>query len=185
MKLNNKGITLIEIMISVTLIAIVMVFLFNLLIDLRADEGLSTKKNSDLINQAGIIRLIENDFVTKGVKQISGCGSDPSYPCLGIDEQTYRFFQFTFNDNTIKYLIVYKDHLEYGLKDNNYEGWPITSTNYDLDGVKYNVSKNNPYISVKINIPTADSSSSKNKLDINLFFITTYSDYRNFKISLY
>ena len=66
-KLNNKGVTLIELIVSLALISIVMVFIFNLLIDLKAEDSLSSKRSTDALNRSTIIRLIQNDFLDKTI----------------------------------------------------------------------------------------------------------------------
>jgi hypothetical protein len=170
MKLNNKGTTLVEIMISIVLIAIVMVFLFNLLLDLRADDGLSTKKNTDIINRAGIVRLIENDFTTKGIKELKFCDSD-GVSCT--DNNLH--FNIYFKDGSNKVLNVYKDYITYGM-----ERWDLTSSSYDLTNFNYCLINNVPYgtatsnyYSLKISIPVVKKSNSRAKLDIDLYSLGT------------
>ena len=63
MKLNNKGITLVEIIISVALISIVLVFLFTMLIQVNNENSDNEIKSSYLINQAAYIKLLEEDFL--------------------------------------------------------------------------------------------------------------------------
>lgn len=62
MKLNKKGITLVEIIISIALISIVLIFLFSLLVDVK-DMNDEASINSDyLINKALILKNIEEDL---------------------------------------------------------------------------------------------------------------------------
>lgn len=62
MKLNKKGMTLVEIIISIALISIVLVFLFSLLVDVK-DMNDEASINSDyLINKALILKNIEEDL---------------------------------------------------------------------------------------------------------------------------
>lgn len=62
MKLNKKGMTLVEIIISIALISIVLVFLFSLLVDVK-DINDEASINSDyLINKALILKNIEEDL---------------------------------------------------------------------------------------------------------------------------
>lgn len=63
MKLNNKGITLVEIVISVALISIVLIFLFNLLIQVNNENADNEIKSSYLVNQSTFIKQIEEDFI--------------------------------------------------------------------------------------------------------------------------
>lgn len=62
MKLNKKGITLVEIIISIALISIVLIFLFSLLVDVK-DMNDEASINSDyLINKALMLKNIEEDL---------------------------------------------------------------------------------------------------------------------------
>lgn len=62
MKLNKKGMTLVEIIISIALISIVLIFLFSLLVDVK-DMNDEASINSDyLINKALILKNIEEDL---------------------------------------------------------------------------------------------------------------------------
>ena len=70
---NNKGITIIEIVISVTLIAIVMVFLFGVLITVRGEDEKSKALSTLLMNQALLIKEIEMDFIEYGLIGIESC----------------------------------------------------------------------------------------------------------------
>lgn len=66
MKLNNKGVTLVEIIISVALISIVLIFLFSLLIQVNNENSDNEVKSSYLVNQATFIKQIEEDFLDYG-----------------------------------------------------------------------------------------------------------------------
>ena len=71
MKLNKKGITLIEIIISIALISIVLIFLFSLFINVK-DMNESSKINSTyLINKSLILKDIENDLSNETVQDIT------------------------------------------------------------------------------------------------------------------
>lgn len=63
MKLNNKGVTLVEIIISVALISIVLVFLFSLLIQVNNQNSDNEIKSSYLIYQSTFTKQIEEDFL--------------------------------------------------------------------------------------------------------------------------
>ncbi len=62
MELNKKGMTLVEIIISIALISIVLIFLFSLLVDVK-DMNDEASINSDyLINKALMLKNIEEDL---------------------------------------------------------------------------------------------------------------------------
>lgn len=60
--MNNKGITLIEIIISIVLISIVLIFLFSLLITVNDINYESEVNSTYLINKSLILKNIEEDF---------------------------------------------------------------------------------------------------------------------------
>ena len=62
MKLNNKGITLIEIIISIVLVSIVLIFLFTLLISVKDMNTESEVNSTYLINKSLILKNIEEDI---------------------------------------------------------------------------------------------------------------------------
>lgn len=63
MKLNRKGMTLVEIIISVGLIAIVMVFLFRILVDIRHESTMSSTNTKDMVNRTEIISKIQDKII--------------------------------------------------------------------------------------------------------------------------
>lgn len=157
-KMNNKGTTLVEVMISIGLIAIVMVFLFNLLIDLKSEDSLSTKNNDEALNRATIIRIINTDFINKGLKQLTFCDNKD---CTS----TYLYFNFYFNDGTSKKMQVFEDHLIY-----DDEGWKLSSGKYNLGALDYcykNPEGTKEYY-LKINIPVVHKTSTNRNFDLDI-----------------
>lgn len=61
-RLNKKGSTLLELIISIALISVVLVFLMRLLVDLNNTETNNVYAKNNQINRAEIIRMIENDL---------------------------------------------------------------------------------------------------------------------------
>lgn len=162
--MNNKGMTIIEILLSLGLLSIVMVFIFNILADLSQEEALSNKRNVDSITRSTIIRLIENDFIAKGVIKINGCSLSDSI-CLDI----------TYEDNTTKRITAKSNTLTYAD-----EKWTLKSGNFDLSNFKYCYKGNikaqgsnvaSPYYFVKIVIPIKTKINNNNKYDIELTLI--------------
>ena len=73
MKLNNKGLTIVEIIIAVTLIAIVLLFLFSVLITVRNQDAASRQLANMLINQAILTKEVETDFIDYELIGIRTC----------------------------------------------------------------------------------------------------------------
>jgi len=92
MKLDNKGVTLIEIIISVALISIVIIFLFRLLIQVNNENSDNEVKSSYLVNQATFIKQIEEDFL--------------DYKFQSGDECDYTKIKKESNETTNEYLYL-------------------------------------------------------------------------------
>ena len=117
MKLNKKGITLVEIIISIALISIVLVFLFSLLVDVK-DMNDEASINSDyLINKALILKNIEEDLdKAKTELKINTCEINDFYTTyntykdsLEDKQKASECIKFIFNDdnNNVAYLGIY------------------------------------------------------------------------------
>src|SRR5574344_789943 len=168
--MNNKGTTLIEVMVSIGLIAIVMIFLFNLLIDLKAEDALSSKNNDEALNRATILRLINTDFIDKGISKITFCDNKD---CT----KDFLYFIFYFKDSSSKKLAVYTDHLIYD--DTNTtdspEGWKLSSGKYVLSSMKYcysNPTGTSQYF-LEINIPVVHSTSTNLNFDLDIIRVVS------------
>ena len=70
MKLNNKGITLVEVIVTFALLMIILVGLFNIILDVKSDvsDRQMIKDFKDYDNL--MITRIQGDFITK---QVTGC----------------------------------------------------------------------------------------------------------------
>ena len=115
--MNRKGFTLMELMISVSLVSVVMIFTLNLLNDLRAEEALGTNKTADLTNRTIITRIVEDDFYQKGIRQVGvyyGDGSTLNGYCpftSGVFAADYQFYirkcaVFFYKDNSCGLIAV-------------------------------------------------------------------------------
>ena len=134
--MNNKGFTLVELMVSIALIALVLVFMFNLLGDIKRESALSNEDISDALNRATITRIIQNDFIEKDLTKVSTC--DDSILC----------YDFTFKDNSTKRLIVRENEIEY-----DDEIWSLDSGSYTKEGNIYCISNIGTNYYLKIFIP--------------------------------
>ena len=61
--MNKKGMTLMEVLVSLVLISIVMIFVVNLLSDLKNEGILSNKRNTDSLTRASLINVIQGDLI--------------------------------------------------------------------------------------------------------------------------
>lgn len=111
MKLNNKGVTLVEIIISIVLISIVLVFLFVMLIQVNNETEENEVRASYLIDQASYIKQIEEDFLDYKLKQIRKlCPS--LIDGLAINKKCLRFtydnIDSASGDDINSYLFLYE-----------------------------------------------------------------------------
>ncbi|MBR1416620.1 MAG: hypothetical protein IJ572_02245 [Bacilli bacterium] len=163
----SKGTTLVEIMVSVMLIAVVLVFIFNILVDLKAEKELSTKRSEDAIERASYTRIIQNDFINYGLKKISSCTS--GLIC----------YDFEYNNDLKKRLVIFDTYVVY-----DDEKWVISTGTYKKNAAKFcytNVFDNSKittemkndstvknYHVLKLIVPVTKNISSNRKYDIEL-----------------
>ena len=73
MKTDNKGMTIMEVLISVCIIAIVLILLFSLLLQVRSEDTDNNIQSTFILTQASIIKNIEEDIVDYGLRSIDQC----------------------------------------------------------------------------------------------------------------
>lgn len=85
MKLNKKGISLMELLVSIILISIVLVFLFQILTDLKDETSNNDYAYSNQVNRMEIIKTIEDDLT--------------KYDLIGVKDETYElgYIKITFD----------------------------------------------------------------------------------------
>lgn len=116
MKLNNKGITLVEIIISIVLVSIVLIFLFSLLVSVKDLNSESEVNSTYLINKSLILKNIEEDLDTATSVTVGKCtvGEDfyepySSYVDTLTDEKfkASECLQLDYGDKGTGYLAIY------------------------------------------------------------------------------
>lgn len=126
MKLGNKGSSLLELVISIALISIIMVFMINLLLDLNDRETNNNYAKDNQLNRSEIIRMIENDITSKKITNIDDTKS--SIDTLKIE--------FSFKDNTKSYITATEDNFEYINSKNEKRRWTMKSGKIYVPRVK-------------------------------------------------
>lgn len=161
--MNNKGITLVELMVSIVLISIVMVFIFALLLDMKNEDYLSSSKSEDALNRSEIIHLIENDFINYKLSRVSqtSCPSGAKF-CL----------RFDFYNNGSKNLIFFDNHLVY---DN--EVFYISVGSFEVENSKFCYTQTDSnYAYFSLTVPITHDATVKRKTSIDLSYLSTKSD---------
>lgn len=135
---SNKGMTIVEILISVCIIALVLTLLFALLIQVRNEESSNSIQSNFLMNQSTFIKQIEEDIVNYGVKAVTACdlgatgttsesitmGHENDYKCIKIH------FAADYVKDNVGIILVYNTYKHYGYEDGKYVGkdptWSIS-----------------------------------------------------------
>lgn len=130
MKKYNRGVTIVEILLSVCIIGIVLLLLFGMLLQVRNEDKNNNIQSNFIINQSTFIKTIEEDMTNYGVKAISNCdlsdvninngtvatGSEEDYKCLRIE------YGADYLKDNVGYLIIYKYYSKYDIVGTSYKG---------------------------------------------------------------
>lgn len=116
---NNKGVSIIEIIISIALISLIMVFLFRLLVLVRSEDNLNKYTANINVLSAQVISDIHDDINSKGLKYIfkPTCVSNTDTCCCASD--SHDCLKFNFFTNEVKELSFltnenFLDSIRYG-----------------------------------------------------------------------
>ncbi len=142
--LNSKGMTLIEIILSIGLVSIIMVQVLTILVDLKDEQVLGEDKTTDLTNRSIIVKTVNSDFINHNIFSIDPCPASSAKladytlkSCLKIrfeDQQTKPRFLITARDRFNK-----NDYFIYGYSENtkakvpdatSYEAWKLSIGRY-------------------------------------------------------
>ena len=162
----SKGTTLVEIMVSVMLISVILIFVFNILADLKNEDALSSKRSEDAIARASYTRIIQNDFIESTLIGVSPCNE--GILCLNFN---YR------KNNVTKKLIIFDKYIVY-----DDEKWQLSYGNYIKNeaSITYKVATrdaallsdsdvvNSSYL--KIFVPVTYNTTSNRKYDLELVY---------------
>ncbi len=156
----NKGITLVEIMVSIALISVIVLFIFSILIDLKREYNGIEKRGNDSLTRATAIRIVENDIIEKKLKKIT------------YDQNNYTFTLY-FNDDSSNKLEIGDKYIAYGNEFK--EVWNFENGEFDRDNIElYSQGSNiTKFYLLRIYVPFIYSNNSNRDLD---FEITYNSD---------
>ena len=183
MKLNKKGMTLVELLVAIVFIGIILVFMFNLLSDLKNETGNNYFAYNNQVNKIDAIHTIQKDL--------------NKYMLLGIEDQSnsninIKFHYMRGNDEKIATLSSKKESNKYYLNYTDVEGvpysWQMKNAELDLCGkfTIYNETKEenelkNYYFKMIFNIYNKQYSERNNKSNNNVIddIEISYSGYNN------
>ena len=165
MMLNKKGITLIEIIISIALISIVLIFLFSLLINVNDMNKEADVNSTYLINKALILKNIEEDLKNKEEITITKCAQSiySNYKPDELDtiNKGYECIEINYGDNDIAKLGIYyyNNKRSYVI---SYIHDSIKATRVLPDFDSYNINKEEGTIKQTLSINRANTSCNYN-----------------------
>lgn len=156
--MNKKGTTLAELIISIALISVVLLFMIKLLIDLNDAEANNTYAKDNQINRAEILRMIGNDLNNKNIASINDSGSNETKLVINIE----------FTDRTISTIEAEEKKIKYTDSDGknrtwNIEGGTIYTKKVNVYYMKDNNTSGKNYYSLSIDIEI-HTTNEKNKL---------------------
>ena len=124
--MNKKGFTMTELIVSIAIIAVVMIFLVNLLVDIRYDKKNELYDTKNQINRAEIIKTIQNDLDGKVITDITDTGSSSNN--LVVNIITYDNSNHTIEaDSNHIYYTSNNKKTKWSLEKNNDETYIKTS----------------------------------------------------------
>lgn len=121
-KLNKNGMTLIELLVSVVLISVIMIFMYKLISDVRNDKKENDKFTDNLIKISEIEVEIQNLIVKENISTISLSDRSVEFPNLKVE----------FGEDSDGNLLVTLDKNNDGFSDKKW-----TLENLSLDGHIY------------------------------------------------
>ncbi len=124
MKLNNKGLTLIELIISVVLISVVMLFMYGLLNDANDENNDNSFARDNQINRSEIIKEVEEEFLTRRIDLTDI-----------VDESTDDTLKatFKFSDGTSSVIEARQDNLRYTNTKGEMRKWTMQNATLNID----------------------------------------------------
>ncbi len=150
MKLNNKGLTLVELIISIVLVVVVMLFMYKLLSDVNNEKNDDSYAQENRVIRAEIIKKVEDDIFTKKLVQITDNSiNDKLVIGLAFDDGTTSTIEAT--STTFTYIPTsYKEGEVKG--KNAKQKWTMKECSLNKDKVKVSYTQNNNIYSLLINI---------------------------------
>ncbi len=143
MIMNKKGFTMIELMVSISIIAIVMVFLVQLLVNIRYDKLNELYDTANQINRAEIIKTVEADFTSNHNTEDSDTSLTDLVEVNAVGSTADKLIlNLTRNDTKTATITVDKDHFSYIDIDGKSHKWALKKNNplsyYKIQDIKLN-----------------------------------------------
>ncbi len=141
-KMNNKGSTLLELIISIALISVILVFMVRLLVDLNDSETNNKYAKKNQVIRAEILRTIENDLQNKIITDIRDNSTTSNL-----------IITFKFDGNKESNINVLKDKLTYKNTDGKTRTWTLKEGYFNITQSPVDFSQDENFYSLIIDIP--------------------------------
>lgn len=174
--MKNRGITLVELIVSIALIGVVIIFLFRLLVDVRYSDNRIDYARNNQQTRAIILKTIQDDFLDYGLIGLNDSGS--------TDEKL--IVNFTYGQSKKGKLEVGANYVIYTNASGDTEKWDLLQNNpdmkYNVRCVSYNKIYNSEgeFFSIWFRIPLIVKKNSENVIDdLEFSYIGKKSDIKN------
>ena len=166
--MNNKGFTLVEIIVSISLVSVVMIFLFQIITTIKNIYDKQNNKNDIKITVAVITREVERDLSSFGLVGVPTKTCDMTNNNIVPSTATnVKCIKLIYDGNNVKnnegYIVYYQNNGKYFLgykrgKDNIIETQTVREINVapkeDIDII---IKENSDMKSLKITLPVRDN----------------------------
>jgi len=175
MKLNNKGMSLTELLVSIVLVGIVLVFLFQLLVDLESEVENNDYAFHNQVNKTEAIYTIQSDleeYTLLGVEDISSSENIAInfHFQKGLDIKTAILSTSSSTEDTILGDTITTYYLKYINVNGEKYSWEMKSAEVDNCGLftyYYDLNSNNYYFKLNIYIYNSIYHERNNKITNN------------------
>lgn len=120
MLLNKKGTSLVELIVSVALISVVLIFMFRLLLDLNNEQTNDDFAKENQINRAEILRAVGNDLNNNTISSISSIGSTTDTMHVNFYYKNGTKTSLTINETTLTLLNSNNETRKWTFKDSTF-----------------------------------------------------------------
>ena len=128
MKLNNKGTSLVELIVSIALLSVVMLFMFNLLLDLNNEYTNPPFAKDNQVNRTEILREIHNDLNDNIITKVEPIAKN-------VNDRLYKEVKFVLKDNLYSILRVEEKSITYKSSTNETKKWTLKNCNANFEDV--------------------------------------------------
>lgn len=166
--MNKKGVTILELLISITLVSIVILLLIKVIFSLDNINNDKSYASNDEISRTELIKNIESDFLKLKLEGLE----------IRKEENiTIKFYY----ENTYKELKIAKDKITYNNETKTLES---SNATYDLCPSYEYISLDDNYYLIKINIPVLiNNENTRVEDDINLTYIGLKKESNNYPLN--